>query len=1309
MTNYILARANQVSSDIPTIYNGNIDLFDIYSQVPDIGENLSINSSSGLLYFTGSSTPSISKVLVDGSNSRSSWIDYIYVISPIDVLQGTISSGTSYNVALPESTTDLSVEFSNGALVPNIDGGYLAVLPESYDTISSGTSVTGNVITSDYYISNTLDSFSFESTGITINFPITVGIPINNVTEEMYDSVKIFQQSGASVVELSMTANTYSSGSTSGFTFVELNSLNTVSVVYAANAFSCTPFDVYTGYTMNDASNSSYNQTLANKITLYLYTPTLLTTEDEKLQFWTQELGLVSPFDCTSNPTFYTDCSGTLFQPPNFTFDIAPAGLYYSFQGWFIQIQQAGSYRSGSITLPYPTLIRTFGVQSTCTGETYCQSARQAIPVSTGTTLDEACSGNCTYVVNDDGTPINCKKIYNYDDLALNTYLTRSTEIRNFPPYVYIRNQVQTGVQPAVLVRNLVWLKIGCGSVQPILPSNLSPGIYSGSTVFQMSQFTGQISTLPTLCPTPTPTNSPTPTVTPTVTETPTVTPTATETSTETPTATATETPTPTATETSTETPTATSTETPTPTATETSTETPTATATETPTPTATETATETPTPTATETATETPTPTATGTATETPTPTATETATETPTSTSTETPTPTATETATETPTPTPTATSTETPTPTTTATETATETPTPTATSTVTPTPTELNPQVYRFSACCHGDIFNIDSLIISLNVGDVNYIEVPGFSGCAQVITYERTETIYEGASASFTAYTDCQDCISTNICPTPTPTPTATATPTATETPTPTPTATETATETPTNTPTTTSTETPTPTATETATETPTNTPSTTTTQTPTATSTETPTATASETPTNTPTATSTETPTATSTETPTATASETPTETPTNTPTPTNTTTPGLSPSLTPTNTATPSETPTNTPTSSETPTNTPTQTSTETATNTPTATSTETPTNTPTPTSTATATNTPTATSTSTPTATATNTPTPSTTPEVCTGCTTYDVIITQTDLDASPTGKVYVTFTPCGDVIESTNEYSYAGTYYSEFCSQNCTAVSICTDISDGCTPATGGSYLQDTFTNCLPIEYSCSTCFNYTVTQEYYTTLDNLIDMGQNYGNVVVTISASTANTVNQIFVGKFETGYGEIFDFGSTGGVISKTVGFNGDQSNFLDIRFYSAGDGQTPFQPVTFNICVECPTLEPCQIDDQLYVNACSEGQADGLGEVTLKLVIQSGTTFVDGDFMSANTNVTVYYTISGEFTTINSDATITTGDSCISLNVSGFQMNETIDSVGINSISPTEFSGVKYNIGNGFRDNCYTCS
>ena len=1281
MTNYILARANQVSSDIPTIYNGNIDLFDIYSQVPDIGENLSINSSSGLLYFTGSSTPSISKVLVDGSNSRSSWIDYIYVISPIDVSQGTISSGTSYNVALPESTTDLSIEFSNGASVPNLDGGYLAVLPESYDTISSGTSVTGNVITSDYYVSNTLDSFSFETTGITINFPITVGIPINNVTQEMYDSIKIFQQSGASVVELSMTANTYNSGMTSGFTFVELNSLNTVSVVYAANAFSCTPFDVYTGYTMNDASNSSYNQTLANKITLYLYTPTLLTTEDEKLQFWTQQLGLVSPFDCTSNPTFYTDCSGTLFQPPNFTFDIAPAGLYYSFQGWFIQIQQAGSYRSGSITLPYPTLIRTFGVQSTCTGETYCQSARQAIPVSTGTTLDEACSGNCTYVVNDDGTPINCKKIYNYDDLALNTFLTRSTEIRNFPPYVYIRNQVQTGVQPAVLVRNLVWLKIGCGSVQPILPSNLSPGIYSGSTVFQMSQFTGQISTLPTLCPTPTPTNSPTPTVTPTVTETPTVTPTATETATETPTPTATETstetPTPTATETSTETPTPTatetSTETPTPTATETSTETPTPTTTETPTPTATETSTETPTPTATET----PTPTATETSTETPTPTATETSTETPTPTATETSTPTATET--------PTPTATETPTPT--ATETSTETPTPTATETSTETPTET-----------------------PTNTPTPTNTTTPGLSpSLTPTNTATPSETPTNTPSPTET--------------PTETPTATSTETPTATstETPTATPTATETATETPTSTPTATSTQTPT----ATPTETPTNTPTTTSTETPTATET----ATETPTPTPTPTATSTETPTATSTETPTPTATETatetPTETPTNTPTPTNTTTPGLSPSLTPTNTATPSETPTNTPTSSETPTNTPTQTATETATNTPTATSTETPTNTPTPTSTATATNTPTATSTSTPTATATNTPTatststptatatntptPSTTPEVCTGCTTYDVIITQTDLDSSPTGKVYVTFTPCGDVIESTNEYSYAGTYYSEFCSQNCTAVSICTDISDGCTPATGGSYLQDTFTNCLPIEYSCSTCFNYTVTQEYYTILDNLIDMGQNYGNVVVTISASTANTINQIFVGKFETGYGEIFDFGSTGGVISKTVGFNGDQSNFLDIRFYSAGDGQTQFQPVTFNICVQCPTLEPCQVDDQLYVNGCSEGQADGLGEVTLKLVIQSGTTFVDGDFMSANTNVTVYYTISGEFTTISSDATITTGDSCISLNVSGFQMNEIIDSIGINSIDPTEFSGVKYNIGNGFRDNCYTCS
>jgi hypothetical protein len=69
---------------------------------------------------------------------------------------------------------------------------------------------------------------------------------------------------------------------------------------------------------------------------------------------------------------------------------------------------------------------------------------------------------------------------------------------------------------------------------------------------------------------------------------------------------------------------------------------------------------------------------------------------------------------------------------------------------------------------------------------------------------------------------TIYNDCEECVSSNPCPTPTPTPTPTMTPTRTQTPTPTrtPTQTPTQTQTQTQTPTKTPTPTPTPTSNDT---------------------------------------------------------------------------------------------------------------------------------------------------------------------------------------------------------------------------------------------------------------------------------------------------------------------------------------------------------------------------------------------------------------------------------------------------------------------------------------------------------
>jgi hypothetical protein len=211
-------------------------------------------------------------------------------------------------------------------------------------------------------------------------------------------------------------------------------------------------------------------------------------------------------------------------------------------------------------------------------------------------------------------------------------------------------------------------------------------------------------------------------------------------------------------------------------------------------------------------TTTPTPTPTPSVTTTPTNTPTTTETPTNTPTSTETQTPTPTETptNTPTETPTNTPTSTSGSTPAVTPTATSTPTNTNSPTPTETPTPTPTQTEPyDVYLFSACCDGSLFRFENVSGTLTLG-VTYIisSSVDFNGCATVVPYLATGSLYSGSGVVFTnSGGDCTVCEGFVPCPT--------QTPTATSTPSPTPTNTPTQTETPTNTPTVT----PTPTSTQ----------------------------------------------------------------------------------------------------------------------------------------------------------------------------------------------------------------------------------------------------------------------------------------------------------------------------------------------------------------------------------------------------------------------------------------------------------------------------------------------------------
>ena len=135
--------------------------------------------------------------------------------------------------------------------------------------------------------------------------------------------------------------------------------------------------------------------------------------------------------------------------------------------------------------------------------------------------------------------------------------------------------------------------------------------------------------------------------------------------------------------------------------------------------------------------------------------------------------------------PTPTPTLTPTVTPTPTVTSSNTPTPTVTPTFTPTNTNTPSNSSSplpfDIYTFRDCCDiNNIFRFSFVPGTMTVGQVfDVASSVDYTGCAEVIPYEATGPIYNGASVIFTEQTSCSDSLCA-VCPTPTPTPIETCT-------------------------------------------------------------------------------------------------------------------------------------------------------------------------------------------------------------------------------------------------------------------------------------------------------------------------------------------------------------------------------------------------------------------------------------------------------------------------------------------------------------------------------------------------
>ena len=250
MSKYIISKPNEVNTKSPVIIGGRVDLYEITSTDPNIDSYISIDEDTGILSFSGLNSPIVSLITVEGSNETNSWIDTIYAITPIDLPQGSISAGTIYNYSIPNSGTPVTIEFTSGATVPNIDGAIFSLIPGSSDNVTSGTTFTGNTLTPNYYLTEAVESYSFVTSGLSITFPITIGIPYENIDQTRYESLKLFQNVGGVMTELTTTIGTYNSVSKTGFTITEIQSLSQVVEVLSAGVF-CTEVDVYTKYTIN--------------------------------------------------------------------------------------------------------------------------------------------------------------------------------------------------------------------------------------------------------------------------------------------------------------------------------------------------------------------------------------------------------------------------------------------------------------------------------------------------------------------------------------------------------------------------------------------------------------------------------------------------------------------------------------------------------------------------------------------------------------------------------------------------------------------------------------------------------------------------------------------------------------------------------------------------------------------------------------------------------------------------------------------------------------------------------------------------
>ena len=213
-----------------------------------------------------------------------------------------------------------------------------------------------------------------------------------------------------------------------------------------------------------------------------------------------------------------------------------------------------------------------------------------------------------------------------------------------------------------------------------------------------------------------------------------------------------------------------------------------------------------------------------------------------------------------------------------------------------------------------------------------------------------------------------------------------------------------------------------------------------------------------------------------------------------------------------------------------------------------------------------------------------------------------CGECTSFDIVITQGDIDLSDDGKVYVYYYECGT---STGDMSFLtfsnpGTYVNYICVDNCsTEPYVCIEYDGGCLSPQNNSRLLEKEGDCttLSITYrsvSCSaTEYEFTISSPGFTYINTKFDIGQTYGNVPVTISYTSLNSSVEVFVGNYDEKIGEVYS-STLGQVVYQedVVGFySTKEKTIMDVVVHST-EYENVFIPYTLTITIECPSTLDC---------------------------------------------------------------------------------------------------------------------